>query len=146
MIKRETKLFRDRQFYLCIVLGPLSWLLLSLFIPLREDWATLFDNTMQLLLLVALYPILEEVVFRGLILDSLSRWTKRRHYGVLTMANILTSGLFVLAHMIYQPWLWAVLVFLPSLVFGYMKERHASLLPPIFLHSFYNLGFLLLFI
>ena len=37
------------------------------------------------------------------------------------------------------------LVFLPSLVFGFFKDRTGRLTAPILLHSFYNAGFLLLF-
>ncbi len=139
------KILRDWQFYLCLGLAPITWLCLALLVPMRDDFVGLLNNSLQLVMLVAVYPILEEVVFRGLILDGLSRWTKGRHYGLLTEANFLTSILFVLAHLIYQPWLWALLVFFPSIVFGYMKERHHSLLPPIVLHSFYNFGFILFF-
>ncbi|VAX00272.1 hypothetical protein MNBD_GAMMA21-2486 [hydrothermal vent metagenome] len=145
MTKVAVRVLRDRQFYACLMLGPLTWLLLASFIPLREQWAGLFNPGFQLILLVGVYPVLEEVVFRGLILGWLTSWTKQRRYGVLSLANLLTSGLFVLAHLVYQPWLWALLVFFPSLIFGYMKERHHSLWPPIFLHGFYNLGFILLF-
>ena len=145
MTKVNIKILRDGQFYACLLLGPLSWLLLTVFIPIREDWAILYAKALPLLLLVGVYPVLEEVVFRGLILDGLSGWTKQRCYSVLTLANLLTSILFVLAHLVYQTELWTLLVFFPSLIFGYMKERHDSLWPPIFLHSFYNLGFLVFF-
>jgi len=142
----DAKVIRDWQFYACMLLGPLGWLLLTLFLPIREDWTGIFNKSLLLLWLIVVYPILEEIVFRGFILEWLIKWTKRRHYGILTQANVLTSGLFILAHLIYQPWPWALLVFFPALVFGYMKERHDSLLPPIFLHSFYNLGFVLIFV
>jgi len=146
MTKVDAKILRDWQFYLCVSLGPLGWLLLTLYLPLREDWTLSSITGLTLFLSVALYPILEEVVFRGLIQDWLTNLTKRRHYGLLSAANLLTSGLFVLAHLIYQPWQWALLVIFPSLIFGYMKERHSSLRSPILLHSFYNLGFVLIFV
>jgi len=145
MIKMDVKVLRDRQFYLCLLFGPMTWLLLSLILPWREDWTGLLNNVLTLVLVVGVYPILEEVVFRGLILEWLTGWTHNRRYGLLSAANLLTSGLFVMAHLVYQPWHWALLVFFPSLVFGYMKERHNSLLAPIALHIFYNLGFILLY-
>ena len=145
MTKVAIKFLRDWQFYLCLLLGPLVWWFLTILLPVRGDWTVIFDNGLRVLLVVAVYPILEELVFRGLILDWLTGWTKKRRYGLISAANLLTSGLFVLAHLIYQPWFWALSVFFPSLVFGYMKERHHSLIPPIILHSFYNLGFIVFF-
>jgi len=145
MTKKDVNGLLDWQFTVSLLLGPLIWLLLAIFMPLRENWTGIFDNSFKLLLLVGIYPILEEVVFRGFILEWLSDWTKKRRYRLMTLANLLTSGLFVLAHFVYQPWMWALLVFFPSLVFGYMKERYNSILPPIIVHSFYNLGFILLY-
>jgi membrane protease YdiL (CAAX protease family) len=63
----------------------------------------------------------------------------------LTAANVLTSLVFVAAHFFYSHWIWALLVFFPSLVFGYLKERHQSLVSPIIMHAFYNGGYFWLF-
>jgi len=143
------KVLRDWQFYLCLVLGPVSWWLISFAQPVRgdlgmPDFGISQAPWYQLALIILIYPILEEIVFRGLLLEFL---TKRIRYRVslLTAANVLTSLVFVMAHLIYSEWVWALLIFFPSLVFGYMKERHQSLIAPIMLHSFYNLGFVWLF-
>jgi len=68
-----------------------------------------------------------------------------QRYGLLSVANLMTSLVFVLAHLIYSHWIWALLVFFPSIIFGYLKERHQSLLSPILMHCFYNFGFFWLF-
>ncbi|MDQ6996503.1 MAG: JDVT-CTERM system glutamic-type intramembrane protease [Mariprofundus sp.] len=99
------------------------------------------------LLLVMLYPVLEEMVFRGLIQGELMRRTafKRQFLGI-TRANILTSTVFASAHLFTHPPGMAALVFLPSLAFGYFRDRHDGwLLPAILLHIYYNLGYFLIF-
>ena len=94
--------------------------------------------------LVALYPALEELVFRrGLQAWLLERpaW-RRRRIGV-SAANALTAGAFALAHLLSHPPLWALSTAAPSLVFGFFWERYASLAPCIWLHAFYNFGYFL---
>ena len=139
-----TKFFRDWQFYLCLALGPVSWWLISFAEPVRADLALPQIAWYQLALIILVYPVLEEIVFRGLLLEFLTKRLRFR-YGLLTSANVLTSVVFVLVHLICNNWIWALLIFFPSLVFGYMKERHQSMISPIILHSFYNLGFVSLF-
>ncbi len=99
------------------------------------------------LLLVMLYPVLEEMVFRGLIQGELMRKTVfKQQYQGITLANVLTSSLFVTAHLFTHPVGMAVLVFLPSLIFGYFRDRFDGwLLPAMLLHGYYNLGYFLIF-
>lgn len=101
---------------------------------------------MPVLLIVLVNPILEEIVFRGGVQDWLQR-QPALHYrlGSISLANVLTSVLFAAMHLFRQPPMWALLIFLPSLVFGWAKERHHTLLSPIVLHMSYNAGFIWLF-
>ena len=100
-------------------------------------------------LLVA--PVLEELVFRGLLQDVLtaSRSGRPRFgaagVGPFSLANVITSAVFAACHLPHHPPLLACAVFLPSLVFGRVKEMYDSLLPPIALHSWYNLAFVMIF-
>ena len=100
-----------------------------------------------LFLLLLFYPIVEELIFRGMIQEYLaSKTDKTVLTSYLTVANVITSVLFVAIHFIYHTPLWAMLVFIPSLVFGYFKEKYQSIYPSIFLHIFYNLCSLFLII
>ena len=137
-------MIRDWQFYLCLGLGPLAWLILATVYPVREAPGLPPLPWHQVVLVLLVFPVLEEVVFRGLVLDMVARQFSKR-FGPLTLANVLTSLLFVAAHLFHNPPVWALLVFFPSLIFGYLKERHRTLLSPILMHGFYNLGFYLLF-
>jgi len=105
--------------------------------PLREPW--------PFLLPVLFYPIIEEIIFRGLIQELLHDYISQQSLGPVSIANLLTSLLFSGMHFIYHAPLWAALVFFPSLVFGFFKERTGRLTAPILLHVFYNAGFLWLF-
>ncbi len=110
---------------------------------LQPDWP--LASPLAWLLPVVLYPVLEEIVFRGLIQELVHDYISSRAFGPLTVANLLTSILFAALHLLSQPAHWAALVVFPSLVFGFFKERHRSLVAPIMLHVFYNAGFLWLF-
>lgn len=96
-----------------------------------------------LALLVVAYPILEEIVFRGLIQPALATPTRGLRIGPLTLANGLTSILFAAMHLLNHPPLHAALVLLPSLVFGVFRDRSASVLPGMFLHVTWNAAVLL---
>jgi len=102
----------------------------------------LFGDLSVFGILVLFYPLIEELSFRGVIQGYLSQRNilDRQMIG-LSMANILTSVLFVLMHFVHHPPVWALLVFFPSLVFGYFKDHFSSVIPSIILHSFYNLMF-----
>jgi membrane protease YdiL (CAAX protease family) len=92
--------------------------------------------------LIVAYPLIEELAFRGVVQGVLLRWTHARAlWGGVSLANGITSLLFVAIHFVYHPPLWAVAVLVPSLVFGYFRDRFARVTPAIFLHAFYNLIF-----
>jgi len=92
------------------------------------------------------YPVLEEIVFRGAAQGAL--WQTRLAavaLGPLSGPNLLTSVVFTSLHLILRPGWFMLGVFVPSLIFGYFRDRHQSIVPPIMLHVLYNTGFLLLF-
>jgi len=105
--------------------------------PLREPLRFLYP--------ALLYPIIEEIVFRGFIQEFIQARLRPWRLGPLTHANLLTSLLFTALHFINHPPLWAAAVFLPSLLFGLSKERSGGLAAPILLHVFFNSGYFWLF-
>jgi len=134
---------RDWQFVFALLLGPLFWFALSVSLNGMPAGPVRIPGAATLILLVLVYPVLEEIVFRGAVQGFL-----RRLGGsglVLSRANLATSVLFAAAHVFWRgnPLAWAV--FFPSLVFGYFRERHATLASPILLHVSYNAGLFLIF-
>ncbi len=87
-------------------------------------------------------PVLEEGVFRGLIQGELlrRRAAAARWLGI-SAANLITSVFFVALHFFHHPPLWALSVFVPSLLFGWFRERHRGVGAPMGLHILFNLGF-----
>lgn len=91
--------------------------------------------------LVGVHPLVEEVLFRGLLHGQLLRLTRGGRAGEITLANIGTTMAFVMVHLAVQPAPWAIAVAAPSLVLGHLRERFASVLPAIVMHAYYNAGF-----
>jgi uncharacterized protein len=95
--------------------------------------------------LLLVQPLLEELVFRGLLqgqaLALLVRGGKPMRLGPFTLANVLITVAFVALHLRAQPLAWALAVAAPSLVFGHLRERFASVWPAVGMHAFYNAGF-----
>ncbi len=85
----------------------------------------------QLFLFSVLAPLVEELLFRGLIYPTL-----RRKIGIAA-AMIATSLVFAVVHF-YSP-LGFVDVFIAGLLFTVLYERSGSLYPSIFVHGIYNL-------
>jgi|SRR5690625_1023464 len=135
----------DWKLWLALAAGPAVWFALALIVhpgfrpgwPLAKPWV--------FITLCLIYPVLEEIVFRGLLQDWLAQRFKRRALYGLSAANVVTSLIFAALHFIYHPPLYAALVLFPSLVFGYFRERHATLATPIALHIWYNAGYFFIF-
>jgi hypothetical protein len=130
----------DLHFALALVAGVLFWLALA---ALGKPGPA--HGVAALGVLVLLQPLLEELLFRGLIQGKLLNrtWGQRRFAG-FTQANLATSMLFTTLHFASHPPLWAAGVLLPSMLFGYFRDRHDSVYPAIALHVFYNAGYFLL--
>jgi membrane protease YdiL (CAAX protease family) len=133
-------------FWLAVMAGPLCWLVLYLLLrPATLQWTWPLAAPADYLLPVLFYPVLEEIVFRGLLQELAQEFISRRTLGPISLANLMTSLVFTGFHFLNHTPLWAALVFFPSLVFGFFKDRYGTLTAPILLHGFYNAGFLLLF-
>ena len=137
--------WRDPLLYLALLAGPVCWLVLFYILQPSIQLGWPLDEPWQFLMPVVFYPFIEEIVFRGFIQELLHDRVSSRSFGPLSVANLLTSVLFTALHFIHHAPAWAALVFLPSLVFGFFKDRTGGLTAPILLHVFYNAGFLWLF-
>lgn len=131
---------KDMRFGLALLAGVAFWLAL---IGLGSTHA--MPVWSALLSLVLMQPVIEELLFRGLLQGQLlqlawGRW----QWGGFTTANLAVSVVFVALHFMSHPPLWALGVIFPSLLFGYFRDRHHSVYPSIALHVFYNAGFFLL--
>ncbi|MEC9376214.1 MAG: JDVT-CTERM system glutamic-type intramembrane protease [Pseudomonadota bacterium] len=137
------KLIRDKFYCLAFIAGAGIWISLWL-LGLSRSEITSPTLLIPFLSFVLIYPVTEEIIFRGYIQGLLLK----RDFGLLsyyklTVANLLTSSAFSLAHFAINNTWFSFLVFIPSLAFGYFRERYNTVIPSIILHVYYNLGFIL---
>lgn len=90
--------------------------------------------TMGLFLQVGLIPLTEEWIFRG----GLYRWLRSR--GGLTVALVLSAGIFTLLHGTGGPWPYTLV---GGLVMAGLMEGTGSILPGLVVHA--GMNFLLLY-
>lgn len=138
MLTNAASLSRDLLFWLSLLGGAALPFLLPATLLSADPPSDLF----AWLSLCLLYPLLEEYLFRGVLLDFLSQRLSKQ-WGCLTAANLLTAGVFALLHGVRQGFFGVFAVFPPGLLFGYFRERSGGLLAPMLLHVAYNSAFFL---
>ncbi|MGB5179022.1 MAG: JDVT-CTERM system glutamic-type intramembrane protease [Gammaproteobacteria bacterium] len=143
----QTRLFwKDPLFHAALLCGLLFWLVLYYIQQPLVQWGWPLLEPWQFLLPVVFYPVIEEVIFRGLLQELLHEYISQHSLGPFSVANVLTSLVFTALHFLTHSPLWALLVIFPSLVFGFFKDRTGRLPAPVLLHIFYNAGFFWLFV
>jgi len=128
------------------VAAPFFWAVLFALTRPAVDISWPVVTPLAFLMPALVYPVLEEIVFRGAAQGLL--WKTRlatMALGPLSAPNLLTSVVFTGLHLLLRPAWFTLGVIVPSLVFGYFRDRYQGLVPPILLHIFYNTGFLLVF-
>ena len=140
------RLARDGHFGAAMLAAPLFWVALFVLTRPAVDLTWPVAAPVSFLLPAFIYPVLEEIAFRGALQGAL--WKTRFAgiaWGPISAPNLLTSVVFVAAHFFWQVPYIAVSVFVPSLIFGYFRDRYRNIVPAVLLHVFYNTGFVLLF-
>lgn len=130
-------LLQDRHFWLALVAGIVTvWALRERLPVLPADvefgWSLLVS-------LVIWQPLVEEILFRGIIQGQLKNtlWGARSYKGI-SAANIASSVAFVTIHLVNSAVLLSISILVPSLLYGYFRDRFNSCIPSILLHCAYN--------
>ena len=98
------------------------------------------------LTLVVIAPVLEEWTFRGWLFDTLRAyfnhhdWASMAQLSVISLHNLTTSALFVGLHIAMRDVQTGLLVLLPSLVLGLLRDRGVSLVSLMGIHGLWNFG------
>ena len=140
------RLIKDKHFGAAFIVALIFWVALWFYKSPHPEWGSPLIAPAQFLLLVVVYPVLEELVFRG----ALQGWLRSQsrgltEWGHITIANAITSVVFALAHLVINPGYLSIAVFIPSLIFGYFRDRYDQLHASIVLHVFYNAGYIWIF-
>lgn len=96
-----------------------------------------FGNLLVNIGLIALLPAIgEELVFRGIVMRLLARWTKNIHWGVW-----LSAAIFSFVHFQFYGFLPRMLL---GVLFGYLLVWSGTIWVPILVHFFNNASTLVL--
>lgn len=132
---------RDGWFVTALLAGVVFWGLLWLTTPVAPlTWYQVLS--WRFFSLALWQPCWEELLFRGVLQGYVRQysWGRWCWHG-LTGANVLASGLFVLGHVATHPPGWALAVFGPALLFGWLRDRYGTVYPALVLHAWYNAGY-----
>lgn len=125
--------------YLCLIdvlLITLIYFAFVIFTGLAEYCNAGFYNGV---LFLFAYPLLEEYFFRGFVQKKLKEVMTGKIF-IITYANILTSLLFMLIHLIFSLSISSMLVFIPSIMLGCLYDSYGRIYIPIVFHSLFNLN------
>lgn len=129
--------FRNYQFLLALLAGAgVLWVIHDMLPPFSSNVEFHWKLWLSL---VIWQPIVEEILFRGIVQGQLRKTSwGQRDWLHISAANVVTSIVFVTMHMINNPPLFSISVIVPSLLFGYFRDRCNSVYPSILLHSAFN--------
>ena len=123
-------------------LAPASVLILGALPVLVVALLTLAPAAARWALLLVFAPVVEELVFRTGLQESLLRQLARWRTGGFA-ANLVTALAFAAAHVALHPSALAALTLLPALLVGRIYERRRQLAPCVALHVGFNAIWLL---
>ena len=119
---------------------------LSIYEAQIPDLAWWIKTPLLGLTLVVIVPVLEEWTFRGWLFDVLrtyfnrQSWSLTAYLSVISLHNLAASALFVVLHISLRDLQSGLLVLLPSLVLGSLRDRGVSLVSLMGIHGLWNLG------
>ena len=128
-----------------LVAGLIFWLVSSfigewLNLPVEQfllDIKTASDNAVVVILMVVticiVVPVMEELVFRGWLYSKIAK-SKLGHSGAL----ILSSIIFTVIHTQYDNAITLVMIFLLSLLLGFVRYKSGNISYSIAIHMLYN--------
>ena len=125
--------------------APVVWSGIVWIFGFGLDFGSFARSSFWTAAILLIFPVLEEIVFRGLIQDYLSnKTTDWDSFLGITWANWLTTLLFCVTHLVTRSLLVASLVIVPSLLLGALRDRGFSIKALAAIHVYWNGGVYLL--
>ena len=134
---------RSYHFLLSVGLAVPVWIAVFFGVYIELIQPPILEGLIAILTAVVLFPVLEELVFRGLFWDLWGFFTRDKTGLIASLAikNCFISICFSLLHTINYGALGAALVFMPSLWLGWLRERSGSIKVCCLVHVLWNLGY-----
>lgn len=130
--------------FLSIIAGPIVWAVPYIFGSQLPQTLSVIPFIKLNVWVLFVYPVLEEIVFRGWIQGSLKRkWRFVWNPPICSTANLVTSILFATLHIFSRSPTVGLMVFLPSLLLGMMRDAKMPLVGLILIHIYWNTGVLI---
>ena len=128
------------MFLTSLGVGLLVWV--TVYLSISASWMAieLPSKNSSWLWLIIIFPVAEELAFRGFLMGLLDKILPERKLGLITLNNFLTSVLFSSAHIFARSLTLGYLVFIPSLWLGWVKEQTSSISLCAAIHVTWNLG------
>ena len=125
--------------------APVVWSGIGWIFGFGFDFGSFARWSFKTAAILFIFPVLEEIVFRGLIQDYLLIKTKSWDFFLgITWANWLTTLLFCMTHLVTRSLLVASLVIIPSLLLGALRDKGFSIRALAAIHLYWNGGVYLL--
>lgn len=136
---------RSYHFLLSIGFAVPVWIAAFFGVYIEFIQPPVLEGVIAILTAVVLFPVLEELVFRGLFWDLWGFFTRDKTGLIASLAvkNCSISICFSLLHAFNYGILGAVLVFIPSLWLGLLRERSESIKVCCLVHVLWNLGYVI---
>ncbi|MBF0182579.1 MAG: JDVT-CTERM system CAAX-type protease [Magnetococcales bacterium] len=136
---------QDYKYLLALLCAPCGIYLSNLIFP-EQATSMQSINHLDMAIQIIISPVIEELTFRGVLQEGLlAHQPLRAKIPLLkiSLANLLTSILFATSHCLARTNMTGLNVFIPSLIFGWCKERYVIIISCIIMHSFYNFSYLI---
>ncbi len=123
---------------ICIFIPIISWLI-YFYSKLYINFSFITPKPISLTLVLLISPIIEEIIFRGILLDFL---IKKINNNIIIYA-ILNIFFVSLHYHNNSNLLYLFLLFCCGIIFTIVKLKYNKIIYPIFLHIYYNTFFIL---
>ena len=139
--KSSRSISRSRAFLVSLGMALPVWV--TVFFTTSAGWLIpeLPSKISSWLWLVLVFPVAEELAFRGFLMGVLGKYLPTRGFGFVTRNNLFTSVLFSIAHAFARSLALGLLVYIPSLWLGWVREKTSSVFLCVAIHVTWNLGF-----
>ena len=132
---------RSRAFFVSLGMASPIWLIIFFSASAGLRFPEMGSGISGWLWVVLVFPVFEELAFRGFLMGLLRRLLPMGGFSFITLNNFVTSILFSIAHFFTRSLVLGLLVFIPSLWLGLIREKTSSIALCIAIHVTWNLGF-----
>ena len=137
LVSLAGRIIKDKMMWAAVFAAPVTLSLLFWWQPELRSVTVQWPK--EAIMLILLLPLIEELAFRGYLQGRLAASAVQRFciYGI-SGQNLITTAVFSSFHLLSHSILWSLAVIIPSLIFGFFRDKYQSVIPAVMLHAYYN--------